>query len=132
MTEHPNADVVRKAYRAVSVGDMQTFSSLMADDVVWHVAGTSLLSGDYTGKAEVIGGLTRLAEVTQGTFRQDIHDVVANDEHAVALIHLSWEKPKRFQGREIRVFHMHGGMVAEVWFHPQDPAASDEALGGSA
>ena len=130
MTEHRNAGVVRKAYGAVSVGDMETFGSLMAEDVVWHVPGTSSMSGDYKGKAEVIGGLNRLAEFTQGTFRQDIHDVVANDEHAVALIELSWEKPKRFRGREVRVFHMHDGTVTEVWFHPEDPAASDEALRG--
>lgn len=130
MTEHRNAELVKKAYRAVSVGDMETFGSLMADDFVWHVPGTSALSGDYKGKEDVIGGLGTLAQVTGGTFRQEIHDVVANDEHAVALIELSWEKPTRFQGREVRVFHMRDGRVTEVWFHPEDPAGSDAALRG--
>ena len=85
MTEHPNVELTRRGYAAFAEGDMATLSELIADDVTWHQNGVGPLSGTYHGRDEVFGFFGRLAEETAGTFRLDVHDVLANDEHAVAL-----------------------------------------------
>jgi len=85
MTEHPNVELSRRGYDAFAKGDLATLSELIADDVTWHVRGVGPLSGDYHGRDEVFAFFGRLAEETAGTFRLDVHDVLANDEHTVAL-----------------------------------------------
>jgi hypothetical protein len=52
-----------------------------------------------------------------GTFRTEPHDVVANDEHAVAL----------FTARAGRAdWRLEDRRAAEVWIYPADLYASDE------
>jgi len=89
MTEHPNVELTRRGYDAFAAGDLAALSELLAGDVTWHVRGVGPLSGDYHGRDEVFAFFGRLAEETAGTFRLDVHDVLANDEHTVALCTLS-------------------------------------------
>jgi len=51
----------------------------MSQDIVWHMAGTSQLAGDYRGHQQVVGFFGRIMELSGGTFRLDIHDVLAVD-----------------------------------------------------
>ncbi len=128
MAEHPNAELMRKGYAAFASGDMDTVSALMGDDIVWHSPGNNPLSGEFKGKDEVFGEFAKLVELTEGTFGQDIHDVVANDEHAVVLVDSRWDKPRTFRGRNVHVWHVSGGKVTEFWSYGEDQAGEDAAL----
>lgn len=128
MGDHPNADLVRKGYEAFATGDMDTVAALFADDIVWHEAGSGPISGDFAGKDAVFGHFARLAEVTGGTFGQEIHDLLANDEHAVVLVEQSWEQPHPFRGKSVHVWHVKDGIATEAWLTGQDQAAADAAL----
>jgi ketosteroid isomerase-like protein len=125
---HPNEDLVRRGYAAFGTGDMAALDGLFADDVVWHVGGRGPLSGDYAGKDAVFAYFGRLAEATGGSLRIDIHDVLANDEHVVALTTTNAER----QGKSltdstgVQVFHVRDGRVTETWFTPTDQYTSDE------
>lgn len=55
MADHPNLELLRRGYAAYGAGDMDTINELLADDVVWHVAGRSPIAGDYSGKEQVFG-----------------------------------------------------------------------------
>ncbi|MDH3189445.1 MAG: nuclear transport factor 2 family protein [Acidimicrobiia bacterium] len=55
MTDHPNLEAARAGYEAFAGGDLAAVSELMADDVVWHVGGSNMVSGDYQGKEAVLG-----------------------------------------------------------------------------
>lgn len=88
---HPNEDLVRRGYAAFGSGDMAKLRELFADDLVWHVGGRSPIAGDYKGKDEVLV-CTRLAERAGGALRLDVHDVLANDEHVVALVKVTAER----------------------------------------
>jgi uncharacterized protein len=83
MGDHPNAEALRIGIRGVAAGDMETVGSLFADDIAWHQSGNSPLAGDLAGKEAVFGNLAQLAELTGGTFGQEVHDLLANDEHAI-------------------------------------------------
>jgi ketosteroid isomerase-like protein len=124
---HPNEEVARKGYQAFSEGDMATLNDLFADDLVWHVGGRTPISGDYRGKDAVFGFFTQTMEMTGGTFRLEIHDILANDEHVVALASVSGQRDgKSLQDNSVQVLHVKDGKVTESWFHPGDQYATDE------
>ena len=124
---HPNEDIVRRGFAAFGTGDIATLRELLADDTVWHVGGRSPITGDYKGKDEVLGFFAQLAERTRGTFRVDVHDVLANDHHVVALVKGTGEREgKTLNDNGAQVFHVQGGKVTEEWFHPGDQYANDE------
>jgi len=125
MTEHPNVELTRRGYAAFATGDLATMTELIADDVTWHATGAGPLSGTYHGRDEVFGFFGRLAEETAGTFRLDIHDVLANDEHAVALCTLSATRgTKSLQVPVANVHHVRDGKVTEFWGATEDPEAT--------
>jgi ketosteroid isomerase-like protein len=128
MGDHPNAEALRKGYAAFAAGDMATVSSLFADGITWHQAGSGPLSGDSVGKDAVFGVFAKLAELTAGTFRQQIHDLLANDEHAVVMVEQWWEQPHPFRGKSVHVWHMKDGIANEAWLSDQDQTAADAAL----
>ena len=92
---HPNEELVRKGYTAFLSGDMTTMDQLLADDVVWHSPGRNQLAGTFTGKPAVFENFQKVFELTGGTFKLEIHDVLANDEHAVVLVRATGEKDGR-------------------------------------
>ena len=125
VSEHPNVELTRRGYEAFAKGDLAALSELIADEVTWHVTGAGPLSGDYHGRDEVFGFFGRLAEETGGTFRLDVHDVLANDEHAVALCTLSASRGgKSIEVPVANVSHVRDGKVTEFWDSTTDPQAS--------
>jgi uncharacterized protein len=127
---HPNEELARKGYEAFGKGDMQTVGELFADDIVWHASGRNQLSGDYNGKEQVFGMFAQLQELTGGTFRLELHDILANDEHAVVLAEAHGEREgKTLNDRGVNVLHISNGKVTEFWLHPGDQYANDEFWG---
>jgi ketosteroid isomerase-like protein len=128
---HPNEELTRKGFDAFGKGDMDTIRELFADDVVWHAPGRNPLSGDYRGIDEVLQQFGKVFEMTGGTFRLEIHDILANDDHVVALVHATAERSgKQFDSNGVQVFHVKNGKVTESWLHPDDIYASDEFWSG--
>ncbi len=81
---HRNETMLRDLY-AAAAEDVERLRLLIHPDIVWHVPGRNALTGEYKGIDEVLGLFGRLASLTDGTFRSDLHDVVAGDEHVVGL-----------------------------------------------
>jgi uncharacterized protein len=130
MAEHPNIARIRDGYAAFAKGDFAVLTDLFADDVVWHVGGRSQLAGEYRGRDAVFAFFGKIMEVTEGSFRLDVHAILADDEHAVALVFGTASRG----GRSItdvaaHVFHLHDGKVTEYWNAPTDQYAFDELIG---
>lgn len=125
---HPNEDLVREGYAAFGRGDIDALQrKFFAEDVRYHVPGKSPLGGDYEGVAQVLGWLAHQFKLSEGTIRAEVHDVVANDEHAVSLITVRGERAGRqLEDNSVQVFHIHDSKVSEVWSHPADLYAVDE------
>ncbi len=127
---HPNEELVRKGYKAFGSADMATLGELFADDIQWHTPGDNQLSGDFKGQQEVFGQFAKIAELTGGNFSLDIHAVLADDEHAVALVVAKGEREgKKIEDPQVHVFHVKGGQVTEFWGHPTDQRAVDDFWG---
>ena len=113
---HPNEEFIRRGYDAFSSGDMHTLRELFHPDIVWHASGRSQLAGDHQGVDTVLGFFARTMELTGGNFRVEVHDIVANEQHAVGL-HTAYaeREGKTLQDNNTLVFHVRDGKVTEVW-----------------
>ena len=126
---HPNEELVRRGFDAFSKGDLDTVRALFDPDAVWHAPGRSRLSGDHRGVDDILDFFARTMELTGGTFRVELHDVLANDEHAVALYVARGEREGRsLEDRSVLVSHVRNGTFVETWQHSEDQYAADEFL----
>ena len=125
---HPNEQRLRDGFEAFSKGDLDTLrNEFLAPDIVWHSPGRNQLSGDYEGIDQVMGLFGQLVVLTGGTFRQELHDVLANDEHGATLATATAEREgKTFRDNGVLVFNLKDGKVTEAWLHPGDQYAADE------
>jgi len=130
MAEHPNVELLRKGYNAYETGDIAVLNDLFAEDVLWHITGRSQLAGDYKGRDQVFGFFGKLMELSGGTSKIEVHDILANDDHGVALVTGSGSRNgNSFTGIDVHVFHLRGGKVVEFWDSPVDQYAADEFWG---
>ncbi|MDX1658038.1 MAG: nuclear transport factor 2 family protein [Nitriliruptorales bacterium] len=122
---HENEQLIRRGYEAFANGDMATINEIFADDITWHSAGDNPLAGDFEGKQEVLGVLGKIGEITD-SFSQEIHDVLANDDHAVALVkNRATRDGETLESTAVHVYHVENGQVVSFWNHPYDQAKSD-------
>lgn len=126
--QHVNVERARRAYRAFDEGDMATLNELMTDDTVWHIGGQTPLSGDYRGRQAVFGFFQRVMELSGGTFKLEVHDVLANDDHVVALVTERAERHgKTLTSRAAHITHVDGeGRTKEFWAFFDDMRAVDD------
>jgi hypothetical protein len=69
----------------------------------------------------------RLFELTGGTYSAELHDVLANDEHAVALFTSRGERAgKQLTDNQVLISHIRDGKMSEVWIQSTDLYAQDE------
>lgn len=131
MAEHPNVDRIRRGYAAFGNADMATLGELLASDVVWHNEGNNQLSGDYEGQEATFGLFARFFELSGGDMSQELHAVLADDEHGVAMVkqHIGRPDGRSYDGNEVHVFHIKDGKVTEFWAFSNDQAAIDAVLG---
>ena len=124
----PNVDMVRAASAAIGRGDLSTLQNqFMADDIVWHIAGTGPLAGDYQGVAQVMGVLGKIRELSGGTVQPELHDVLASTDHTVALTTIRAQRAgKQLQLNVVHIIHSANGKATEVWTSSADPAAAAE------
>jgi uncharacterized protein len=123
-----NVALLRKGYDAFATGDLDTIRGILDENVVWHIGGRSPLSGDYKGIEEVFGFFAKVAELSGGTFRIEVHSGMSDGgEHTVALTRNTGEREgKRLDDNSVAVYHVAGRKVTEAWFHPGDAYATDE------
>ncbi len=127
MADHPDAALLRKGYEAFDSGDATALREMFAEDVVWHVAGNNRMSGEHRGKEAVFAAFAKTVEVPPLSIKIELHDVLANDEHAVALVHLTGSRQgKPLDTRDVTVYHISDGKVTEFWSIAEDQRATDE------
>lgn len=126
MSEHPNAAVVRRAYEAFAAGDIATLTETIAEDAIWHIGGDNTFSGDYEGRDSIFTHFMTIGGETAGTLSLEIHDVLATDEHAVALLRERGQRNGRaLDMNKVHVYHVRDGQAIESWEYSEDQAAYD-------
>ncbi len=125
MAEHENVAMVRRAMQAMNEMDMSkadeemaVVDAFMADDIVWHEIGRA---EPRRGKDEL---RATMSEFSDTTIKYDLHDVIANDEHAIALgTATATRNGKTLEYRTAEIFHIRDGRAVERWAFSDDTAA---------
>ncbi|PWU18953.1 MAG: hypothetical protein C5B48_14220 [Candidatus Rokuibacteriota bacterium] len=108
---------IREMYEARARRDWDAVGALFADEVAWHEPGEEAHSGDFRGRAEVVALLQQLVAVTDGTFQLEPEAFLNLDRHSAVIVRWWAERRgQRSEGREIAVYRLDHGRVAEVWF----------------
>jgi ketosteroid isomerase-like protein len=117
--DHPNAALVRKQFETQgSSTDPEAWLEGLSDDVEWH----------EIGRFEAINGKQALRETYMGADKPDweitggdLHDVVANDEHVVALLNATAKRgDKTIDYRVAEIYHMQDGKITKRWAFSDD------------
>jgi len=124
----PDEDLAWAASSAFGRGDFSALQhQFFAENIIWHVAGTGPLAGDYLGIAQVMVVLGKISELSGGTVETELHDVLVSNDHTVALATIRAERPgKQLQLNLVHVIHSENGKATEIWTYSSDPTAAAE------
>jgi ketosteroid isomerase-like protein len=122
MEDHPNAALFRRMSAAADVGDFSSYADAIADDVEWWEIGADQPIRGKDALFERMQGL-----MSQGTISTDLHDVIANDEHMVALVNATAERGGRTLAyKTAEIYHVSDGKVTHRWAFSDDTAAIND------
>ena len=124
---HPNEQLIREMYGAMARADGRRLAQFLTADTQWIIAGRGQLSGTYTGPDEIFGLWKRVAQQSGGGLQLELRDVVANDDHAVALVNVRGRRAERqLDQRQVVVFEFERGVLRSGTFIYEDPDAYEE------
>jgi ketosteroid isomerase-like protein len=119
LAEHPNVSTVRAALEARARGkfdeeDTRIILDAFTDDAVWHMSGAW---SDIQGKEALLGQWKAVAEASGDSFRVELHEMFADDDHAIGVSTIRARNGDRtMEMKEIQVFHLTPeGKISEFW-----------------
>jgi ketosteroid isomerase-like protein len=125
---HPNEDMLRDAYAEFARGDLDEYLRYCTDDISFHVPGRSQVAGAYSRGQFVTPFIESVMELTSGTFRETVLDIVAHDRHGIVLVEHEFERRnRRYKYRSAHVYSIREGKLAEFREYPEDLYVFDEA-----
>ncbi len=124
---HPNEELIRGGYEAFAQGDIETVLGRFDENIRWHIPGRAPFAGEYRGHEGVVAFFGKLTELSGGTFQLELHDVLASDDHVVALIRATAERNGTTRTfNNAHVWHVADGKATEFWGLSEDPYGDDE------
>jgi uncharacterized protein len=121
------ADVVRRAHDAFAVGDIDAVMTLCADEITFHIPGTSPLSGEWTGRERVLEFFAKAAELSQGTLALSPDEVLDDGERVVVLTRVHAQRNGRSETfTNVHVMRVADGRITELREYMGDERREDE------
>ena len=115
---HPNEDRLRALYATFPAGDLDGFLDGCTEDVTFTVPGATPGSGVFT-RSQFPEWITVVLAATGGSFREELLDMCANDEHVVRLLLHSFDRDGRHhEYRTGHICELRGGRIARWVEHP--------------
>jgi hypothetical protein len=118
---------VAEYIEALDRGGIVSAMSFYCDDVVFHYPGRNPLSGDYRGKGEVHPLLGKVMELTNRSFRPEVHDILASDDHVAALVTVRAERDGApAECSSVDLFHVRDAKLSGHGVHEVDQDLVDQ------
>src|SRR2546425_9817906 len=116
LSRHQKIRNIHDGFEGFKRGALKGVAGLFNDDAVWHGRGSTKFGGDFKGKDAIMGNMAQFAQTFQD-IRLDIHDILANDKHIVALVNNSVTRNgKTYADQQTFVFHVNDqGKTTETW-----------------
>jgi uncharacterized protein len=119
--KHPHAQALEKLYTHLAQGEIQPAIDVCSEKMTYQVPGNSKLAGKYDRTAFVRDFSGKLRELSGGTFKLEIHDILASDLHATVLASCKLVrdgKPAEF--RTVHVWRFENGKPLAGYEYPRD------------
>jgi ketosteroid isomerase-like protein len=121
---HRNEKLVRDLHDARGRGDRDAIRAILSPDIVWHDPYPAPHGGDFHGIDDWFKNFYDANDPRSEGTDVRLHDVLANDQHVVTLV--EWSSTLRgkgsIEGREVGIYHVQDGRVAQVWFFLEEPS----------
>ncbi len=124
---HPNQALLRKALDLLLAGDLTTLvAECFDDEVVWHVPGRNLYSGEYEGKQGVVAFIGKMSELSGGTLQLQPIELLASDDYAAGYYLMrATRNDNTLEWNRFNLYRVRDGKIAEAWTHESDQYAVD-------
>ena len=129
---HPLEAIIREAYGAFGRGDIEGYLKPCNDEFAFIIPGSGGISGTYVGKQGLYELAGKAMAITDGTFHEEVEEVLASDEYAVVLArHRFTRQGASKDYRTAHVYDVREGKLAECFEQPRDSARFHDAWGSS-
>jgi len=122
-----NQAIIENAYGAFARGDIPTVLKVLDENILWHVPGRGPLSRDYRGHAAVLGFFQRFMELSEGTFRIAVDDVLAKGDRVIVMVTESAQRRGRtWSSPQVHAWTVKNGRATVFWQFQGDQQTEDE------
>jgi hypothetical protein len=122
-----NQAIIENAYAAFARGDIPTVLQVLDENILWHVPGRGPLSRDYRGHEEVLGFFQRFMELSEGTFRIAVDDVLAKGDRVIVMVTESAQRRGRtWSSPQVHAWTVKNGRATVFWQFQGDQQTEDE------
>ncbi len=119
--KHPNTTLLEKIYQDFAKGDLQAVLASCGDQITFQVPGKSRLAGKYTRSNFGTEFVMKLQEFSGGTFKLEVHDILAGDLHATVLAtERLVREGKTIEMRTVHVWRFDAGKPIAWYEYPRD------------
>ncbi len=122
-----NIALLKRGYEAFSKGDLDVIREISTADGIWRTPGFGPFEPEYKGIEGTIEYLTKLVEMTDGTFKVEPMTFMADDEHVLVLEHITASRQGRLLDTHVmHVYDVHDGKVFETTEFVAEPRKLEE------
>lgn len=127
---HPLESTIREAYAAFGLGDVDGYLQTCTEDFSFNVPGRGAIAGSWHGKKGLYELARQVMQVSGGSFREEVEDVLANDDHGVVLARHRFTRDGQLRDyKTAHVYNIQNGKLAACWEQPRDLSVFDDAWG---
>lgn len=116
-----HAAVIQKLYADLNQGNADAVIAACADAMTFQVPGKSKLAGKYSKESFAREFPMRMKELSGGSFKLEIHDVLASDLHATVMGTCKLVRDgKPVELRTVHVWRFENGKPLAGYEYPRD------------
>lgn len=121
----PAAELVTELHRRQSEmysgSSVDDVAELLAEDIVWHVPGSSPIAGAHRGVAEVIAYFERRRQLASATMKMEPGELLEMDDAVAQFVAGSATlNGERVSWQTVGVYRVEDSQLREAWLVPLD------------
>jgi ketosteroid isomerase-like protein len=126
MTKHPHIQILEQFYAHFTPLNISKALELCTETFTFQIAGKSKLSGKFNKNTFAHDFMNRAMELSNGTFKFEVHDILASDLHATVLASSKVTRgDKTVELRTVHVWRFENGKPLAGYEYPRDLYAFD-------